>query len=185
MSDLMTSTTTGGQAGVADLRDILNQGYVDYPAGLDEEKFIANRHPPMFLVYSVFLRYFKNVYHMFDGDLVLALVLAEIWMFNMARYFNRTGLRQGADVLSDPEKRRTLLPGCNAYAVSQTLGVPSETVRRKVRKLEQMGWLERNHDGALIVTLKLEELFPPALTLQDIRYFVGTARMLTTLLEDE
>ena len=167
----------------ADLREYLMGGFVEEHAEFDEKKFLANRHPPMFLVYSVFLRYFKNVYRIFDGDLVLALVLAEIWLFNMARYFSRAGLRQAADVLSDPEKRRSLLPGCNAYSISQVLGVPSETVWRKVRKLEQLGWIERNHEGGLITTLQLEELFSPAFTLQDLRHFVGTSRMLMTLLE--
>lgn len=168
-----------------DLREYLIGGFVEQHAEFDEKKFLANRHPPMFLVYSVFLRYFKNVYRLFEGDLVMALVLSEIWSYNMARFFSRAGFRLAADVLNDAEKRRRLLPGCNAYSISQVLGVPSETVRRKVHKLEQEGWIERNHEGGLIATLKLEEMFTPSLTLHDLRHFVGTARVLSTLLEDD
>lgn len=166
-----------------DIRDFLFGGFAEALANFDEEKFLSNRHPPVFLIYSVFLRYFKQLYQLFDGDLVMALVMAEIWHFNISRYFARSGTQHATVQLHDSEKRRTLLPGCNAYSISQVLGVPSETVRRKVRKLLALGLIERNEDGGLITTRKLEDSIPLEMTVEDTRHFVSAARQVLAMLD--
>jgi transposase-like protein len=44
-----------------------------------------------------------------------------------------------------------MLP-CNAYSISQTWGLPRETVRRRVAALVKRGWLRRDERADLFVT---------------------------------
>ena len=165
------------------LRDFLFGGFSQRGAEFDEEKFLANRQPPMFLIAAIFQRQLKQHYRICDGDLVMGLVMSEIWNFNISRYFAKFGTDDSASLLSNSEARRNLLSGCNAYSISQTLGIPSETVRRKVRKLIQMGWIERGADGGLISTPRIEEVFSPELTVETVRYFVSAARQVLAMLD--
>lgn len=163
-------------------RDFLFGGFSEQNAAFDEEKFLANRHATLFLVYTLLQRHLKQIYRICDGDMVMGLVMSEIWQFNLARYFARAGIEEATQLLSDPATRRDLLTGCNAYSISQVLGIPSETVRRKVRKLIDLGWVERNGDGGLLATRQLELAFTPDL-IENMRYFVSAARQLLAMLD--
>lgn len=128
------------------------------------------------MIYAFIGRHLKALYHSCDGDMVMALVMCEIWQYNVGRYLDRSGPVDATATLQDPEKRRELLPPCNAYSISQVVGVPSETVRRKVKKLIGRGWVERSNDGELISTRAYEEHFVPELTLELMRSFSSAAR---------
>ena len=166
-----------------DIRDFLFGGHCQICGDLNEETFRANHHPPMFLVYSLLQREMKRHYQLCDGDLVMALVMSEIWHFNITRYFDRSGHHNASEILSDPLRRQALLPACNAYSISQVLGVPSETVRRKVRKLIELGWVERNSDHELITTQLLESHFAAEESLDLARAFVSSARHLLAMVD--
>lgn len=86
----------------------------------------------------------------FDGDLDLMLVLAVIgdrtrpdgWQPEPVTYRQITR-RKGAEHLQIP---------INIQSVAEYSGIPRETVRRKVRALEQKGWVQRDADGHLKIS---------------------------------
>lgn len=83
----------------------------------------------------------------FDGDLDLMLVLSVIadrtrpddWTPELLTYRQLTR--------GDGDEHRQL--PINLQSVAEFSGIPRETVRRKVRILEQKGWVERQPDGSL------------------------------------
>ncbi len=150
-------------------------------AAFDEDFFEANWHPAVFVFQSVLLKYIKNLYQAFDRDLVLALVMCEIWQFNLERYFDRYGQEDTTCTLNTADRRK-LLPPCNAYSISSSLGVPSETVRRKIKKLVSLGYVE-NGNGEMVATKACEELFGSEMRIQIMREYVSSARHVLALLE--
>lgn len=165
-----------------EVRAFIFGGYCPNCAQFDEDKLSANPHPPLFVLYSLIIRQFKSFYRTFDGDLILALVMCEIWQYNIGRYLDRAGSENASAVLGDSDNRQKLLPACNAYSLSQVLGVPSETVRRKVRKLIDKGWVWRSEDGELISTLEFENQYPTEVTVEAMREFLSSARHIEAIL---
>lgn len=86
----------------------------------------------------------------FDGDLDLMLVMAvigdrtrpESWQPEPVTYRQITR-RRGEDHLQVP---------INIQSVADYSGIPRETVRRKVRVLEQKGWVLRDAQGRLTIS---------------------------------
>ncbi len=46
---------------------------------------------------------------------------------------------------------RDLRP-CNAYSIAAATGLPRETVRRKIARLTELGWINRRRNGHLYVS---------------------------------
>jgi DNA-binding IclR family transcriptional regulator len=44
------------------------------------------------------------------------------------------------------------LAPCNAFSISQSTGIPRETVRRKIASLVAKNWLKRDTNGHLFIT---------------------------------
>ena len=97
----------------------------------------------------------RRAYRLFDGDLTLFLVFGEIAHYNMSRALQALNLREAPDSPRWTMPMRGLqaqkLTPCNALSISEATGIPRETVRRKVKELEQRGWLIRQ--GARSLTL--------------------------------
>ena len=53
---------------------------------------------------------------------------------------------------------RRLRP-CNALSIAEVTGIPRETVRRKLGKLLDLGWIERTTDDMYVVTDKVSAVF--------------------------
>jgi DNA-binding MarR family transcriptional regulator len=88
----------------------------------------------------------------FDGDLDLLLVLAVIgdrtrpeeWSPELLTY------RQ----LTRPRAEEHFQVPINIQSVADYSGIPRETVRRKVKRLEELGWIKRDPSGLIGVTPK-------------------------------
>ncbi|MEZ5532708.1 MAG: hypothetical protein R3E69_10030 [Steroidobacteraceae bacterium] len=97
----------------------------------------------------------RRAYRLFDGDLTLFLVFGEIAHYNMSRALQALSLREAPDSPRWQLPMRSLqaqrIAPCNALSISEATGIPRETVRRKVKELEQRGWLIRQ--GARSLTL--------------------------------
>lgn len=152
-------------------------------AGLDEGRLLENWHPAYFLIYSFIRRCMGRDYAAFGGDCLLAMVVGEIWLYNMGRYLRRNGADGISRKLADPDTRLSDLPACNAYSISESLGIPRETVRRKVKKLIDMGWVDRRESGDLTVTAVCEQEFQANFVAETVRDFVSTARHALDLVE--
>ena len=86
----------------------------------------------------------------------MSLIGSEIWLYNIGRFAERTGCARLSERL-DSAERGTVVPRCNAYSIAQALGLPHETVRRKIAKLQSLGWVERSERGQLHVTRRWED----------------------------
>lgn len=154
---------------------VLTGNYCPHCAKFDEEKFKEEWRFPFFLVFGFLQRFMLKDYHMCNRDLVLAMIAGEIWVYNMSR-----ALSKGVDIdqqeMNKESSRRQALPKCNAYSLSQSLGIPPQTVRRKVQQLIDMGWAERSEKGELHITSKSEEIFNVSMNAETMRDFISTAR---------
>jgi hypothetical protein len=84
-----------------------------------------------------------RVHQLFEGDLTAAVVLATIAQHNVQRFYDEVARASepGLDRMVDRGEHLPHLRHCNALSVSAATGIPRETVRRKVRWLEQKGWI--------------------------------------------
>lgn len=71
----------------------------------------------------------------FNGDLDAVLVFAVLWRNHLRALLNQTGKSAAA-------------PAMSASRLSDVTGVPRETVRRKLNRFSQNGWIEQNAGGA-------------------------------------
>jgi predicted transcriptional regulator len=115
---------------------------------------IRERHRELSYVTGRFMtEHLIRVHKLFEGDLTAAIVLATVAQHNVQRYYDEVGrdAPEGFDPLVAANQHLPHLRPCNALSVSAATGVPRETVRRKVRWLEQKGWLSIGERGQLSV----------------------------------
>lgn len=159
------------------LRHAVSGTYSRRLARFDEQSFLKHWHVPFFIVFGFLRRYVKMDHAAASGDLVMSMVASEIWLFNIGKRLAADLHLPEAKLLSVEGIRRATLPKCNAYSISLALGLSPETVRRKVMKLVEVGWVERTSDGDLHVTAACEAAFTPEANLETMRDFVSTARL--------
>jgi len=120
----------------------------------------------------------------FDGDLTLFLVFGEIAHHNMSRALQALGVHDAPDSPRWRVAMRALheqkFTPCNALSISEATGIPRETVRRKVRELEQRGWLVREGPRRLTLAPRaIEQMaLPGRAIMEDFR---ETARVIRVL----
>ena len=81
----------------------------------------------------------RELYRLFDGDLVLALALGELGQHSARQ---RMAIEHGMDA-------RIPYAVSNAYSLAQASGIPRETMRRKLEKLKALGWICESENGGL------------------------------------
>lgn len=165
------------------LEQIVTGNYSQEKARYNEAAFEGKQQIPFLLVFSFLRRFMRREYHMLQRDAEMGMVVAEIWMYNVSRTLGKEGgqdPRQWNDSL-----RRERFAKCNTYSVSQYLGIPAQTVRRKVQALIDMGWVEKDERGQLMVTQACEDAFNPDFNRETMRDFISTARTLLDLLDDK
>lgn len=106
-----------------------------------------------FYISKTMLHALREIYRLFDGDILMAMVLGEL----------------GQYIVSDSQTN--LLPPVrprhsNAHSISIASGIPRETVRRKLEKLIAKGWVIECPEGGLSLDCDLS----PSLYLQFIDY---------------
>lgn len=85
----------------------------------------------------------------FFGDLDLMLILAIIGSRSLPARYTRA---MTYDQFNASEKKAANLQPINIQSVAECSGIARETVRRKVKKLEEAGLIERHQNGMLRVT---------------------------------
>ncbi len=104
----------------------------------------------------------------FFGDLDLMLILAII--DSRALPARQTSNMTYAEFISDNTKDRADQP-INIQSIAECSGIARETVRRKVHKLEDLGFIARDPSGMLTVTDKAINQLAPA-TEASLQYLV-------------
>lgn len=130
-----------------------------------------------------FVRYFTRLYHEFEGDLALIIVLGEIGHHNTCQLFaarNPQGSRHHA--FGDTAEGWNQLVPCNAFSLSAATGIPRETVRRKIATLVKRGWIKRNDRGEVFIVPAVGEHFMPDFNLQVLREILALGDELGALL---
>jgi hypothetical protein len=122
--------------------------------GFSPEFFARNRAFITLVMNDFFLSYLLWLYHAFDGDVVMAIVLGTIAHHNVRNLVRQTGYDTHllSEALWMPRRKATGLLPTNAFSVSEATGIPRETVRRKIGSLAAKGWIRRNRKGDLFVT---------------------------------
>ncbi len=118
---------------------------------------------------ELMLAHLRRIYQTFDGDLMLAMILAEIAHYNMQNLVRGERFRN-TDIAAYVAENR--LKPVNTLSLSQSCSIPRETLRRKIRKLIDAGLILKTQDGNLHVTEKCMARFGPDFNkalLKDIR----------------
>jgi len=94
-------------------------------------------------------RYLAAIYGALTLDLVSLSLLDEIARHNLEplRQAGLAGFPRDAAQIG-------MMRGCNAFSLSQATGVPRETVRRKIKQLMELGWVEQHNRKGLFITTK-------------------------------
>ena len=104
-------------------------------------------HGLLYAINCYHTQHLLRIYKRFDRDLDLCLVLAEI-----SRYNTSTLITDKATKFTSREHVVKVLKGCNAYSISTSTGMAPQTVRRKIKKLLDLGWVEIDKDKLITIT---------------------------------
>ena len=130
-----------------------------------------------------FLGYLKEIHRLFEGDLALVIVLGEIAHHSTSRHFSKAGNQAGSIPelkAADPELAGT--PSCSAFSLAAATGLPRETVRRKIARLVELGWVARTGRAEVRLTPKVGEVFVPEFNMSLLDQLLKTAEQLREIL---
>lgn len=106
----------------------------------------GNHEKEALLFLSLFVhRYLATIYGDLSLDLVSLSLLDEIARHNLDPFAHTGGFPRDAEEMK-------MMRGCNAFSLSEATGVPRETVRRKVKQLVELGWIEPHNRKGLFIT---------------------------------
>ncbi len=126
---------------------------------LDRNKKPEHDFEASFLLGRFMTEHLSRVYKAFDGDITAAIVLGTIGQYNYHRYYAEIGAKSpdGFQHLVARGEHLAYQRHCNAMSISESTGIPRETVRRKIRVLIKKGWLKQLGPDKLVVTEDAQE----------------------------
>lgn len=146
------------------------------PNGVNPEVYTLNRDILSIITLRFMTSRLRAMYQAYDGDLTLCLVLGEIAIRNTENFYPERNQRNRFN-----SYERKKLP-CNALSISDVTGIPRETVRRKLAKLVDLGWVERTPEDMYVISDKVGRVFA---AFDDSQTFdlLDTSNKIKTLLE--
>lgn len=147
------------------------------------ESYNRHRGEISLLMSHFFVGYLRDLYAHFEGDLALVIVLGEIAHHNMATHFSvGTGVdRKAIDRMEHDEALRSRMQACNAHSLAAATGMPRETIRRKIARLEELGWVERAERREVRITPAVARHFHPDFNLNLLTNLLKTADRIRNL----
>ncbi len=137
------------------------------------------------------IRRLRRWFEDFDRDILLPILLGEIALHNIGALQNgvarRSATRTGKALPERPADEavaRELKP-CNAYSIAAATGLPRETVRRKIVRLIELGWIHRRENGHLFITEAALEQFGTMLSSRALAELLETADHARRLLDQD
>jgi hypothetical protein len=127
-------------------------------ARFSDTAYDANMRGIAIVMGELMLAHFRRLYKAFDGDLLLAMIVAEIAHYNIDDLV-RNGLFNSNDIATYIAENR--LRPVNTLSLSQSCGIPRETLRRKLRMLIDAGLILKTKDGNLQVSPLCLQRFGP------------------------
>lgn len=131
------------------------------------------------------IRKLKHFYAEFDHDILLPLLLGEITLHNIGVLESTAGFsgEEQGDEETDGFATTDLKP-CNAYSIAAATGLPRETVRRKIGRLVELGWICKHANGHLYVTENALDHFGGLLRSHDLPDLLETADRVRKLIAE-
>lgn len=148
---------------------------------IDPERFEEQPYRASVLLSQFAVPFLLRNYHDFEGDMLLPLIIGEIGLHNVGRYFERNRNAESEEVLYTTDNLAQYLRPCNALSISAATGIPRETVRRKVDQMIKLGWIIRDEHHHLYTTPAIHEKFGNH-TLRSIEELMQAADRLKQLL---
>ncbi len=149
---------------------------------IDDTEFSEHYYQLSYMLSRFIVPTMRETYREFGGDMLLTLVLGEIATRNLGQFFSRGEPELPESALNDPELQRRLLRPCNALSIANATGIPRETVRRRVKTLCELGFIEQDERGHLYVTQKAADHFQ-RLTRSTLENLLPIAESLSALLK--
>jgi predicted RNA binding protein YcfA (HicA-like mRNA interferase family) len=151
---------------------------------VDLESYDQHENLIAVIMARFFLRYLNLLYREFKGDLVLPIVLGEIAHHNIFRLYSLKGdsMEVNEQAANDPERMKHLEP-TNAFSISQATRIPRETVRRKIEKLQQKGWVVKNDRGQVRISETVSGHFTKELNKKILAELLKTSESIRNLLK--
>lgn len=130
------------------------------------------------------LDYLRRLFEEFDGDLDLPLILGEVARRNISCQLRDSGFfPEGIDPQLIRARRNGEYLPCSAMSVSLATRLPRETVRRKLNKLVQIGFLEKMPDRSFVITCKPKDTFAQSLNKKLLTELLATSAKISLLLK--
>jgi predicted transcriptional regulator len=150
----------------------------------DEDRYDQHKSLVAIIMARFFLRYLNHLYREFEGDLVLPIVLGEIAHHNIIRLYSLKDdyIEINKQATNYPERMKQLEP-TNAFSISHATGIPRETVRRKIDKLQQKGWVVKNNRGEVCISDTVSDHFTKDLNKKILAELLKTSESIRTLLK--
>ncbi|KON82447.2 hypothetical protein PA01_10685 [Azoarcus sp. PA01] len=120
----------------------------------------------------------RRLFEEFERDILLPILLGEIALHNIgALEHDDESDRLTADEVEgeSDEVHMSRLRPCNAYSIAAATGLPRETVRRKIGRLVELGWIRKQQNGHLYLTPRALKHFGNLLCSRDLPEFLETA----------
>ena len=132
------------------------------------------------------LRYLRRLAEIFDGDLELPLILGEVANRNVGFALGETGVScDDVDQQIIRAREKEELSPCSAMSVSLATGLPRETVRRKLNKLVEQGFLVKLRDSSFVTTTKPLKYFSEILTSKQLEDLMNTCSRISLLMSSK
>ena len=126
------------------------------------------------------IRSLRRLFEEFERDILLPLLLGEIALHNIGALENSGE----ANVSIDGDRFAAVMRPCNAYSIAAATGLPRETVRRKIVRLVELGWITRRGNGHLFLTQRAIEHFGGLLGSRDLPELLDTADRIRKRMQD-
>lgn len=129
-----------------------------------------------------FLGYIKDLHRHFEGDLALAIVLAEIAHHSSGPLL---AAKKTGEAISADDASFSRMPSCSAYSLAAATGLPRETIRRKIARLTELGWIEKFERAEVRITRKVGEHFTPDFNVNLLDQLLQTTDRIRDLMAPE
>lgn len=104
------------------------------------------------IIGSFWIKHMRRTCQMFDNDLTMAYILGEIGVHNVSHMHAQPAICKSLPQHLLAGTQNSFLKPCNAYSIAEATGLPRETVRRKIGRLEELGWVTRVPEGGVVVS---------------------------------
>jgi predicted transcriptional regulator len=146
-----------------------------------EKAYAANDAGIAIVMGELMLAHLRRIYQAFDGDLILAMILAEIAHHNI-KDLVRTERFRNTDIAAYFADNQ--LKPVNTLSLSQSCNIPRETLRRKIQTLTDAGLILKTQDGNLHLTEKCLQRFGPDFNKALLADIMTCSARLEALLDD-